>query len=65
MDWQPIESAPKDGTRILLHMDGTDEPSPAVGEWGMDFWMKKNWCMEAGDYWPGATHWAPLPAPPA
>jgi hypothetical protein len=60
--WQPIETAPKDGTRVLLYID--EDEGPCIGKWDIDFWQKPNWCMEAGDYWSGATHWQPLPAPP-
>ena len=66
--WRPIESAPKDGTRVLLYTaggDGEDEDRTiAEGSWGKDPWMVNTWCMEGGDFWPGATHWRPLPAPP-
>ena len=54
-NWQPIETAPKDGTEILA-WDGIehkiarwDEPSG----WFLSDWMR---CYP--------THWQPLPAPP-
>lgn len=31
-DWQPIETAPKDGTLLLLWLE--DEHRPIVGHWG-------------------------------
>ncbi len=67
--WQPIETAPKDGTPILLIISGrelhVDEDTPCgIGRWKPDFWGENNWCMDSGDFWPGATHWMPLPTPP-
>jgi len=69
--WLPIESAPKDGTRVLLacrYLDGLYELS--VG-----FWIesRKDWADAYGsapyttvdngdDCFP--THWMPLPSPP-
>jgi hypothetical protein len=64
MDWQPIETAPKDGTVVLLA--GCRKPVAAA------------WLEDEIDYWhvddnkrgpfalrgPGPTHWMPFPAPP-
>jgi hypothetical protein len=67
-DWQPIESAPKDGTEILLYIpggDGVDETRTMdIGrwrEWNAGHWL---WLMNGGDGWGGCTHWQPLPAEP-
>lgn len=74
MIWQPIETAPKDGTTILLYR-------PSAHPWGMvtpgkwdaqphskkpnPYW--EMWFKIGGNYesraWP-PTHWMPLPAPP-
>lgn len=62
-EWQPIETAPKDGRQILIatrsYIYGVtmaawmeDVPEPAF----MD---------DSGDSYFDATHWMPLPAPPA
>lgn len=62
-EWQPIETAPKDGTRILAVCMKTAERTirrmghMAVTEWD-DTWGEFNHIS-----WP-ATHWMPLPAPP-
>lgn len=64
MDWQPIDSAPKDGTRFLAFRDGIMEV----------VWFKRDWFYE-GDTGLGSdnwlypkdhqpTHWMPLPEPP-
>ena len=35
-EWQPIETAPKDGTRVLLFRDGWAE-NTSVGYWNSDY----------------------------
>ena len=75
MEWQPIKTAPKDGTRVLAVVRGWQV---CVGRWDGDQWMyldaddffsDKTWhqyCAEraeAGAEWE-PTHWMPLPATP-
>jgi hypothetical protein len=70
-DWQPIETAPKDGRTIYLAW------SP--GDWtlGEGFWRGDKWVacakfyrpgflnpFELREYYPEPTHWARLPVPP-
>ena len=77
-DWQPIETAPKDGTAIWLLLDnvpyiGYGEPEIPV------FDRKSMWFIKAGfrrkadmpdeifgtyAYDVHPTHWMPLPEPP-
>lgn len=74
--WQPIETAPRDGTRILVAITGDrDEPMTVEAWWpeGAEDWYL------AGQYparydcagpiseimYGSVTHWMPLPAPPA
>lgn len=72
-DWQPIETAPKDGTPVLTCRAGF---LPALSHWGSyagkDRWgtdpetfMEEDHFM---DYWLSCdyapTHWMPLPPPP-
>ena len=59
MEWQPIETAPKDGTPILGFADGKQ----AIVEW-LEYWKLCVWGSFADDgkWWP--THWMPLPPPP-
>jgi len=73
--WLPIESAPKDGTRILVSFGtlGVREVSwtePHTADW-------KIWCVDDNKHGPYAlrgysdegpkapSHWRPIPAPPA
>lgn len=57
MEWQPIETAPRDGRPILASDIG---PYAYVVEW---FKANKAWIGADGMYW-SPTHWMPLPEPP-
>ena len=79
MTWQPIETAPKDGTPILVFFN---KPSLQVQQvfWGRAAWDDRPatpedgiWCVDDNKHGPYAlrgysdgddTHWMPLPAPP-
>ena len=52
--WQPIETAPKDGTPILVF----DEGAICIATFADDYW----WDNGAMTIPP--THWMPLPDPP-
>jgi hypothetical protein len=67
-EWKPIESAPKDGTRVLLWLKGNGNEH-VIGRWKPQY---------EGDAFPWygdagyesfkenlVTHWQPLPAPPS
>jgi hypothetical protein len=70
MNWQPIETAPKDGTRFLAYQH--------IGETLGDAIQACQWISEQHpayrgahivttwdyDSFSGATHWMPLPEPP-
>ena len=61
-EWQPIETAPKDGhTRVLLFRPGWKE-STTVG-WFNRYYQ--DWRSVPDVPFNGeVTHWMPLPAPP-
>ena len=60
-EWQPIETAPKDGKRVLLH---TEKPFwETIGA----RWVGSPhnvWIADNGSYQRRATLWMPLPEPP-
>ena len=64
--WQPIETAPKDGTWILLLHE--NHSTPTVGRWidtpTVGRWIDGGWFSDDGLKWP-STHWMPLPPPPS
>jgi len=65
MTWQPIESAPKDGTSVLAFW-GQDS---ALDLFGVIYWGCEEGCGEPiwleNDKAVGPpTHWQPLPEPP-
>ena len=61
MEWQPIETAPKDGTAILIHESGIVD----VASWHT---LKKCFCRyddkERGVTQYEPSFWMPLPEPP-
>lgn len=64
-EWQPIETAPKDGTRFLAFWPSTNPPNVnstiVTTWWGMYTWETA--FITAGDD-DLPTHWMPLPSPP-
>lgn len=72
LEWQPIETAPKDGTNFLGGRWNT-------GEFGHVYWSSLvcwwrdshngggnvGWVTQPGAFaWNSPTHWMPLPEPP-
>lgn len=64
-EWQPLETAPRDGTKIdLWH--------PTNGRFVNAFWCKQTYTLHEPWGWSsqqlgritGVTHWMPLPRPP-
>ena len=76
-EWQPIETAPKDGTWILgINNRGNCAViiwKDAAPDWDgahRSGWIHPFTTGELSDFWNGAcgsvaTHWMPLPRPPA
>jgi len=66
-EWMPIETAPRDGTRLLL----ADETHVAIGHRGRTLLAADEpylepfdfWDMECDDWFP-PTHWQAIPPPP-
>ena len=69
--WQPIETAPKDGTRIQFRNEENDLTDAGYWEdWGeMEDWQREllpehakdwtgEWCTDHGNG--EMTHWAPI-----
>ena len=76
MTWQPIETAPKDNTAVIIAVPTEHKDGFIVGEayfnpeQGGDWWWAGT---SSGDYYAGPiiemnfwnpTHWQPLPPPP-
>ena len=66
-EWQPIETAPKNGVRVLC-ADGDDV---ATAEWTNARWVVSPTVWEGDGEYGGLadlefspTHWMPLPEPP-
>jgi hypothetical protein len=73
MNWQPIETAPKDGTALLV-INGpkggyyTESFQIGIARWSRayghksDEWLSTVCCDGVSAFEP--THWMPLPEPP-
>jgi hypothetical protein len=70
--WQPIESAPKDGTYVLV-TNGVAQASWVAKFVGERAFIENPWMSMMLNLWHSPvryfstipTHWMPLPAPPA
>jgi hypothetical protein len=64
-DWQPIATAPKDGSKIIVYrtmFDGDYIPQVGVDWWGT-FGSRDTWAKSRPDTPP--VMWQPMPEPPA
>ena len=63
-EWKKIESAPKDGTKIMIWAPGR---AVHVAKWD-NHWGERGdkwWRVPEGGYWfDPPTHWMPLPEQP-
>lgn len=63
-EWQPIETAPLDGT-VVLTFTPSRNPQIATMFWANPGTIQNKWCCEDGSWYvKGPTHWMPLPDPP-
>jgi hypothetical protein len=78
--WRPIESAPKDGTTVFVHVPG-ESRYPTAAQFSSREYFEEQYgapeYMDEGWYWAFGypsdfhedtiepTHWQPLPPPPA
>ena len=56
--WQPIDTAPRDGTAVLLC-----HPAWDMFEVGVYNAVARRWQQRTGDLIDTPTHWTPLPDP--
>lgn len=72
-EWEPIETAPKDGTAVLLISMAAVKPDPVIGHWSDDDGKFRDgyaddWYALAARGIRGwhdlASHWQPLPSSP-
>lgn len=60
LTWQPIDTAPKDGTWIMGWASGDLNPSRI--SWGRNYNNNLSWCTAFCSFVEGyITHWTPLP----
>jgi hypothetical protein len=66
LPWQPIETAPKDGTPILITRptEWQCEEGWHVVRWDDDWWQVHDGKFDCPLRGPDPTHWMPLPVPP-
>ncbi len=73
--WQPIETAPKDGTQVLLILKGRERAflgyfvDSEDFQYGKSVRRRQNWAIEGwmsgfNDPHPDPTHWMALPEAP-
>lgn len=74
MEWQDIETAPKDGTKLILvgephaHFYDSEDRCWTYGEVGVEcvgegYFFAGLWQRNGGTF-KNPTHWMPLPSPP-
>ena len=76
--WQPIETAPRDGTPVLIAggtlFSDSGMANDSEGEFNQlahaslrlgTSWDIQNTCSFSSSWVENPTHWMPLPAPPA
>ncbi len=59
VEWQPIQTAPQDGTPVLLFHPAWDMLTVGVHDYECGLWQQRD-----GDLLKTPTHWMALPQPP-
>lgn len=62
--WQPIETAPKDGSHIILARFGDEYFEISGGEWNLHPKEGEDGLNGFEAWLSHPTHWMPLPSPP-
>ena len=57
-EWQPIETAPKDGSHFLGAEFWDNK------WWYEEIWYSHTWKFGGGNFLTKPSHWMPLPKPP-
>jgi hypothetical protein len=60
-DWMTIDSAPRDGTSIIVCNPEFGQVNMAIANWDEDGWAYADGPVQ---YYVGASHWMPVPLPP-
>jgi hypothetical protein len=63
-DWQPIETAPKDGGNVMLWCVDLVGGNGRVATGSWHYTYDGSWWDYHMEYTLNPTHWMPLPAPP-
>lgn len=62
MTWQPISTAPKDGTQVLVAWLSANRRGWMIR---VSHFNGEHWSCRKYPWLPGPTQWRPLPEPPA
>lgn len=66
MNWQDIETAPRDGSMFIGFRNGRVEVFRRIAAPGGDYWNCATECrLTSSERETMPTHWMPLPAPPS
>ena len=73
-EWQPISTAPKDGSEVVLFIPGDHNRHVVIGSWDDAQYSRRPrpyWTSDGARIWGvrwsrdnQPTHWMPLPQPP-
>ena len=64
-EWLPIDTAPKDGDKVLLFSTVSDAEYIDIAYWDGRNWIVVGSGTKADGIGGKSTHWMPLPQPPA